>query len=143
MVLARQGGGAQSLPDFAAEQQLSYHHVAKVAQRLVYEGFLISRRGRNGGMELALDPSEIRIGAVVRALEPGLRLADCANCALRDNCSASYILADALEAFLSVLDQKTLADAARPGGPAFAAWSNSTSRKDPKKGTNALQPPTP
>jgi Rrf2 family transcriptional regulator, nitric oxide-sensitive transcriptional repressor len=113
IVLARRQGEPISLPEFAAEQQLSYHHVAKVAQALVREGFLKSRRGRSGGVELARRPEEITVGEVVRVLERGLQLADCAGCALRDDCSASPMLAEALAAFLAVLDRSTLAEAAK------------------------------
>jgi Rrf2 family transcriptional regulator, nitric oxide-sensitive transcriptional repressor len=113
IVLARRGGEPISLPEFAAEQQLSYHHVAKVAQTLVREGFLKSRRGRSGGVELARRPEEITVGEVVRVLERGLQLADCAGCALRDDCNASPLLAEALAAFLAVLDRSTLAEAAK------------------------------
>ena len=122
IVLARKGE-AVSLPEFAGEQRLSYHHVAKVAQALVREGFVLSRRGRNGGVELARAPSDITIGAVVRALERGMRLADCASCQLRGDCGTSSVLAEALAAFLAVLDRTTLADAAKKGPPAFAAWA--------------------
>lgn len=122
IALARKGR-AMPLPDFAAEQRLSYHHVAKVAQALVREGFIVSHRGRSGGVELACSPEDITIGAVVRALERGMRLADCASCQMRGDCSTSALLAQALAAFLSVLDGTTLAEAARPGPPAFAAWT--------------------
>lgn len=113
IVLARRGGEPIALPEFAAEQGLSYHHVAKVAQTLVREGFLNSRRGRSGGVELARAPEEVTVGEVVRVLERGLQLADCAGCALRDDCSASPLLAEALAAFLAVLDRSTLAEAAK------------------------------
>lgn len=121
IALARKGG-AMALTDFAADQRLSYHHVAKVAQALVREGFIVSRRGRSGGVELARGADEIRVGAVVRGLERGMRLADCASCQMRNDCGTSTLLAEALAAFLAVLDRATLADAARPGPPAFAAW---------------------
>lgn len=123
IVLARSGGGPISLPDFSAEQRLSYHHVAKVAQALVHEGFLTSRRGRSGGVELARPPEEIIVGEVVRTLERGMRLADCASCELRHDCTTSGILAEALAAFMAVLDRKTLAEAAQHGKPAFAPWA--------------------
>jgi len=113
IVLARRGGEPIALPEFAAEQRLSYHHVAKVAQSLVREGFLKSRRGRSGGVELARFPEEITVGEVVRVLERGMQLADCAGCALREDCNTSPLLADALSAFLAVLDRSTLADAAK------------------------------
>lgn len=113
IVLARRGGGPIALPEFAAEQKLSYHHVAKVAQALSREGFVNSRRGRSGGVELARPAEEISVGQVVRALERGMQLADCARCALQGDCNTSPLLAEALAAFLAVLDRTTLADAAR------------------------------
>lgn len=122
IALARRGA-PMPLPEFAAEQRLSYHHVAKVAQALVREGFLVSHRGRSGGVELARAAEDITIGGVVRALERGMRLADCAGCAMRGDCGTSTLLAQALAAFLAVLDRATLSEAAQPGPPAFAAWA--------------------
>ena len=122
IVLTRTGGGPISLPSFAAEQQLSYNHVAKVAQALVRAGFIRSLRGRNGGVELARPPAEMTIGDVVRALEPGMRMADCANCQLRLGCETSSILAEAIAAFMAVLDRTTLALAAQSARPAYSAW---------------------
>lgn len=122
IVLARKGA-AVSLPAFSAEQGLSYHHVAKVAQGLVQAGFAQSQRGRSGGITLARPAAQITVGDVVRKLEKGMRLADCATCALRANCGLSTVLAEALEAFLAVLDRYTLADVSREGVPAFAPWA--------------------
>lgn len=126
IVLARKDGGPVSLPSFAAEQGLSYNHVAKVAQALVRAGFVASHRGRSGGVSLARAAAAISVGEVVRALEPGLRLADCASCGLRADCATSNVLAEALAAFLAVLDRHSLADAAKTGVPAFGAWALAT-----------------
>jgi len=123
ILLARSGGGPIALPNFAADQRLSYNHVAKVAQALVRAGFIISHRGRSGGVSLARPADEITVGEVVRALEPGMRLANCSGCALRSDCTTSNVLADALAAFLAVLDRVALVEAAKPGNPAFAAWA--------------------
>ncbi len=123
IVLAREGG-AIALPAFSAQQHLSYHHVAKVAQALVQAGFAVSHRGRSGGIALARPAEQITVGEVVRVLEKGLRLADCATCALRADCALSSVLAEALEAFLGVLDRYTLADASRAGVAAFAPWAS-------------------
>ncbi|WP_421836453.1 RrF2 family transcriptional regulator [Novosphingobium sp.] len=122
VVLARDGGSI-SLPTFSAQQGLSYHHVAKVAQALVSAGFAVSRRGRSGGIALARPAAQITVGEVVRTLEKGMRLADCATCALRTDCALSGVLAEALEAFLAVLDRYTLAAVSREGVPAFAPWA--------------------
>lgn len=122
IVLARKDG-AVSLPAFSAQQGLSYHHVAKVAQALVQASFAMSQRGRSGGIALARPAHQITVGEVVRKLERGLRLADCATCALREDCALSSVLAEALDAFLAVLDRYTLADVSREGVAAFAPWA--------------------
>lgn len=122
IVLARQGGGPIGLPAFATDQKLSYNHVTKVAQALGHAGFITSQRGRSGGVSLARPAAEITVGEVVRALEPSLRLADCANCELRFDCTTSGVLAKALAAFLDVLDHTTLAEAAKAGSPASPTW---------------------
>lgn len=122
IVLAREEGSL-SLPAFSAQQGLSYHHVAKVAQALVAAGFAVSHRGRSGGIALARPAADITVGEVVRTLEKGMRLADCATCALRADCALSGVLAEALEAFLGVLDRYTLADVSRQGIAAFAPWA--------------------
>ena len=105
--------GAVSLPAFAAAQRLSYNHVAKVAQALARGGFVVGRRGRGGGVALARPAEEITLGEVVRALEPGMRLVDCARCELRFDCATMGVLDQALNAFLAVLDRTSLAQAAR------------------------------
>lgn len=120
IVLARSETGSIALPVFAAEQGLSYNHVAKVAQGLIRGGFITSQRGRNGGVTLARLPAELSVGEVVRALEPGMRLADCGRCALRFDCTTSGVLDEALAAFLAVLDRTTLAQAARRAPTVFA-----------------------
>jgi len=122
IVLARKDAPV-SLPAFSAEQGLSYHHVAKVAQGLVQAGFAVSQRGRSGGIALARPAAEIGIGDVVRKLERGLRLADCAHCVLKAGCGLSGVLAEALKAFMAVLDRYSLADVSAEGAPAFAPWA--------------------
>lgn len=112
LIVLTRAGEAVSLPSFAAEQGLSYNHVAKVAQDLARSGFIVTRRGRGGGVSLGRPPEEITIGEVVRSLEPGLQLAQCASCAIRFDCATEGYLAEALGAFLAVLDRTTLADAA-------------------------------
>ncbi|MDR2856274.1 MAG: Rrf2 family transcriptional regulator [Novosphingobium sp.] len=128
---AGDAAGPVALPEFAASQKLSYHHVAKVAQALAREGFIHSRRGRSGGVALARPAGEITIGQVVRVLERAMQLADCGRCALRGDCSTSGFLAEALAAFLAVLDRITLAEAARQHTPAFAPWAAARDAGEP------------
>lgn len=93
---------------------LSVDHVAKVVRLLGKEGWLEVRRGRGGGFRLAAAPEELRIGDVVRALEPDFHLVECfdqgrQDCPLIPICGLTRPLAQARDAFLAVLDQHTLA----------------------------------
>lgn len=118
IVLARRADEPLSIAAFAEDQGLSYNHMAKVGQALVRAGYVESVRGRAGGVRLARPAEAIRIGDVVRDLEPRLAAADCAACRLSGNCGLNGLLGEAMGAFLATLDGKTLADMAIPLVPA-------------------------
>jgi Rrf2 family nitric oxide-sensitive transcriptional repressor len=107
-----------TIDELARRHRISKNHLMKVAQTLVRLGLVRSVRGRAGGLRLARDPAEVRIGAVVRMLEDDLRLVDClgegpASCVLAGACRLTGALAQALEAFFAELDRLTLADLAQ------------------------------
>jgi Rrf2 family nitric oxide-sensitive transcriptional repressor len=77
IVLARREGEAVSVPAFAAEQGLSPHHVAKVAQALVHEGFARSLRGAAAASRWRARRTDQRGRGGARA-GTGMKLADCA-----------------------------------------------------------------
>lgn len=93
---------------------ISEHHVAKVASQLAKGGFIISGRGRTGGLTLAKEPSEIVIGDVVRYLTGDVPAAECftgnSNCRAFAQCNLRSPLIEAQQAFYNVLDHYTLAD---------------------------------
>ncbi len=92
---------------------ISEHHVAKVASQLVKGGFVVSGRGRAGGLRLAQDPKDISIGAVVRYLSGDIPVAECFNtagcdCRVFTQCGLRGPLYEAQQAFYAVLDKYTL-----------------------------------
>ncbi|SIN61321.1 transcriptional regulator, BadM/Rrf2 family [Parasphingorhabdus marina DSM 22363] len=110
--------GSQKIDNIARTYGISKNHLMKVAQRLVSAGFVVSQRGRGGGLTLARDPGEINVGAVVRAMETTDQFVECQmrsdnSCILTPVCGLKPVLADAVEAFLSHLDKFTLADISR------------------------------
>lgn len=115
IILAQSDGTPVSVARCATEQGVSYNHLTKVAQALARGGFVESTRGRSGGVKLKKPARDIRVGDVVRHLEPNMTLTDCANCKLRPICKLEGVLCDALRAFLSTLDQKTLGDLVEAG----------------------------
>ncbi len=85
----------------------------KVVNRLANEGYIFARRGRGGGLQLAKPPQAIRIGSVVRSMEPSMQLADCSpagGCVFMPDCRLKGAFADATNAFVHTLDNYSLAD---------------------------------
>jgi len=116
MYLAVAGERLVTTREISKTYDLSFDHVAKAAQLLTRENFVESVRGRNGGMRLARDPTDISIGAVLRLTEAGTGLVECmrpgpTHCILASVCGLAPILDDATEAFFATLDERTLADA--------------------------------
>lgn len=93
---------------------ISKNHLMKIVYNLGKMGYIETIRGRNGGFRLAKDPADINIGELVRQTEEDFHIVECMKdhdtCVISPICSLKFILNDALEAFIKVLDQYTLAD---------------------------------
>lgn len=95
---------------------ISNDHVAKAAKALTRHGLLRATRGASGGVQLAQEPAEIRVGAVVRLFEqhrgPVVCLQDQADrdCVIQPACVLRRAFQRAVAAFYRELDGYTLAD---------------------------------
>lgn len=94
---------------------ISKNHLMKVTYELGKLGLIETIRGRGGGIRLALLPEEITIGAVVRKTEDDFNLVECFNCTtnrcvITPVCKLRNVLHQALDAYITVLDQYTLKD---------------------------------
>lgn len=105
----------RSTEDLAQEIGVPRNHLHKIVQDLAEGGFVRTQRGARGGVELAQDPAEIRIGDVVRRFETAQALVECFRpdggaCCLTPECRLRSVLWQAREAFLGRLDATTLAE---------------------------------
>lgn len=92
---------------------ISENHLAQVINQLSQLKYIHTQRGRNGGMNLARDPRDIRIGDVFRDVEGALPIAECFadadnTCPLVDACRLKVALSDAAQAFYAHLDDISL-----------------------------------
>jgi Rrf2 family transcriptional regulator, nitric oxide-sensitive transcriptional repressor len=103
---------AITLAEVSDRFNIPRNHLAKVAAKLVKHGWIESIRGRSGGLRLAVEPSEIILGKVLRVLEGHVEVIDCnkLQCRLKNVCALKQILESAYAGFFIVLDQYTLAD---------------------------------
>lgn len=117
ILLASAGQQGSTALEIASRHGVSANHMQKILQRLRALGFVETVRGRGGGVRLARPAGDIVIGDVVRGCEPELSPAECFNpagslCRLTGACRLKGVLAEALAAYLAVLDRYTLSDVA-------------------------------
>lgn len=106
---------------------ISKNHLVRVAQSLRSGGFIELSTGRTGGLTLARPASSIRVGEVVRALEPELRMVECFDkatntCPIAPRCALSGAIAGALDAFLAALDRHTIGEVVARSGPKLSSY---------------------
>lgn len=113
--LAINRSGTARVADVAERYGISRNHLLKVALRLGRLGYVTTLRGRAGGIALARRPEDINLGDVVRQMEEGLVLVECMReetgaCVISPACRLKAVVSKALDAFLSVFDEYSLAD---------------------------------
>jgi len=100
--------------EIAQSYGVSEAHLTKITHQLGLGGWIRTVRGKGGGMSLALEPADIMLGELVRALEPDFYMVECMGvgnaCTLTGQCRLTGIFNDALAAFLEQLDRYNLAD---------------------------------
>jgi Rrf2 family nitric oxide-sensitive transcriptional repressor len=108
-------GRVVSTKEISKTYGISNHHLVRVVRTLSEKGYVSVVAGRSGGVSLARDAGQIRLGDVVRSAESNLRIVECFDsktntCPIIAVCELKPVLAEALNGFLSVLDKYTLAD---------------------------------
>ncbi len=108
-----------TIPEIVRHFDISRGHVMKVVHRLAQQGYLETTRGNKGGLRLARAPAQIKLGAVVRDIEPELGVLGCLQsiegyCRIEACCVLRDALREATAAFLATLDRYTIADLLRP-----------------------------
>ncbi|MEY4476009.1 MAG: hypothetical protein RL248_1776 [Pseudomonadota bacterium] len=99
---------------------VSRNHMVKIINQLSRVGLVTAVRGKNGGIRLGKPAEQIRIGDVVRQLEP-LSLVNCSSdfCHITPACRLKQVLNQAVQSFLNELDNYTLADMIQDNTPLY------------------------
>jgi Rrf2 family nitric oxide-sensitive transcriptional repressor len=112
--------GRASAAEVAGFFRISRDHVAKVVQTLARLGYVRSMRGVGGGIELAREPDQIRVGQVIVDFEHNMHLLECVGtdnlCTIQPGCKLRRVLAQAEQLQLDYLNSVRLSDIVRPGG---------------------------
>lgn len=114
LVYLASGNSGASIGEIAEFFEISKHHLGKIVSMLAEQQLVKTVRGRSGGIFLAVEPKEICIGDLVRHTE-NLVVLECFDqetntCPIASDCTLETLVREATDAFLTVLDGKTLAD---------------------------------
>lgn len=107
-----------TVSEVAEFYNISHNHLVKVVHNLGLSGYVLTTKGRNGGLKLAHPAKKIVVGDVVRSTEPDFDLLECFNpatdkCVISRSCGLKSVIANAQVEFLNVLNKYTLADIAK------------------------------
>ena len=115
---------------------ISKNHLVRVIHTLAAHDYVTIQPGRSGGITLTREPQSVRLGEVMRDVEPSLRLVECFapdtnTCPIAPVCALKGMLNEALQAFLTDLNRHSLADILDNSGRArlasafatFAGWN--------------------
>jgi Rrf2 family transcriptional regulator, nitric oxide-sensitive transcriptional repressor len=110
-------GYLATIQEIADTYNISKNHLMKVTYDLGKMGYIETIRGRGGGIRLAIDPTQVTVGEVVRQTEEDFNVVECFDttsnlCSISPACKLKHVLYEALQAYLAVLDQYTLAEVA-------------------------------
>lgn len=104
-----------TVEELAVQLNTSEQHMKKVVHKLAKTSFIISMKGRGGGVKLGLEPKDINLGEVLKITEDNLSIVECLNkpesCPLLSSgCKLKYISSLALNKFIDEFSQFTLND---------------------------------
>ena len=117
--------GASSAREIAEQYGIPIELMAKVLQRLVRRGLLLSHQGTRGGYHLARTPGQISVADVIQAIEGPVTVTACTTdegqCEQYSKCNVRDPLFKVRERILAALGECTIAElAAEPAAPPLA-----------------------
>lgn len=104
-----------TIAELAERLEVSENHAVKIVHFMAKQHWIITTRGKGGGIRLAPSTLELSLGYIVRCLEQDQPLVNCHTppCVLVANCQLKSILNQALAQFYDNLDQFKFKDVIR------------------------------
>jgi len=102
-----------TVEELASNLKISEHHLKKIVHKMAKTEYIISTKGRNGGLKLGMDPNEINLGKILIITEENLNTSLCFSsarheCPIDSTCKFKSILKDALTSFIDEIGKHTL-----------------------------------
>ncbi|WP_180175754.1 Rrf2 family transcriptional regulator [Acinetobacter sp. YH12025] len=116
LYIARPRDVSYNIAEIAEDLHVSRNHLVKIVHFMAKQNWLITSRGKGGGIRLNPEALDAQLGQIVRILQGNHQIVECNDppCVLRSQCGLKSILDQALEQFYQSLDQYKLADVLQP-----------------------------
>lgn len=113
--MAKHQDKLMTVEQLACVLDVSEHHLKKVIQKLAKTDYLISIKGRAGGIKLGCEPEAVNLGDVLRITEDNLSIVACLNTEetckfISGECRLKGIISQSLEKFIEEFSHYTLKD---------------------------------
>ena len=101
-----------TIAELAKQLHVSENHLVKIVHFMAKQNWLITTRGKGGGIRFNHQAKQAYLGDVVRILQGETEIVQCGNppCVLRAQCGLKGILDQALNTFYLQLNQYQIAD---------------------------------
>ncbi|CAM3900864.1 RrF2 family transcriptional regulator [Avibacterium volantium] len=108
--LARQQECTHTIASLAKQLHLSQNHLVKIVHFMAKQQWLITSRGKGGGIRLAESTLDLPLGEMLRTFQGNEPLVNCVSpkCGLQPQCQLKHLLDNALEQFYQNLNQYPL-----------------------------------
>ncbi len=102
-----------TLAEISRHLKISRNNLIKVSNQLSKLGYIVSNRGRNGGISLHPKTKKMSLKEIISNTEESFSIAECfsrqkSTCTFLHECKLKKSLSDALHSFLDSLDGTTL-----------------------------------
>lgn len=101
-----------TIAELAEKLHVSQNHLVKIVHFMSKKKWIITLRGKGGGIRLNPKTLELRLGDILKTLEGDSQIVECNHppCALLKYCGLKGILNNAVDQFYQSLNQYTLAE---------------------------------
>ncbi|WP_425916471.1 RrF2 family transcriptional regulator [Acinetobacter sp. TSRC1-2] len=112
MYISRPRDIPYTIAEIARDLHVSQNHLVKIVHFMGKQDWIITTRGKGGGIRLNIETLNLNLGQIVRILQGNNQIVECNTppCVLRSNCGLKGILDQALEQFYQSLDHYRLGD---------------------------------
>lgn len=106
--------GVGKTSELAKKLDIPFNHLSKLVQTLSRHNFLTTRKGKGGGIKLAVHPKKIRLSDVVETIEGPMVLSECIlnrqSCQFSKGCKFRKCLSKLKSQMYKVLSGTTVYD---------------------------------